>query len=302
MDRRTFLSSLGAVGAGVLVPGLTSCAGSRTTRDTTAAMGSATPAGSVAGAAADARPAPGVQLYTLRGEMAKDVEGTLARVGALGYQEVEFAGYFDRTPAQIRDALAKAGLRAPSSHIPLDALEGDRQGKTLADAAAIGHQWIVVPWLAPDVRKSIDDYKRIATRLNAAATAATRAGFQFAYHNHDFEITPLEGRVPLEVLLAETDPALVKIEMDVYWTVKAGGDPLQIFSRFPGRVTMLHLKDSTGAPDHKMVAVGEGKIDWPTIVARGAAQGVRHAFVEHDNPADPWASVTTSVGYLKRMR
>lgn len=296
MDRRTFLSSLGAVGAGAFVPGLTSCARTQTTRDT-AAAGPATPAGRVA----DAPPAPGVQLYTLRGEMAKDVEATLARVGALGYQEVEFAGYFNRTPAQIRDALSKAGLRAPSSHIPLDALEGDRQGKTLADAAAVGHQWIVVPWLAPDARKSIDDYKRIAQRLNAAAAAAQRAGFRFAYHNHDFEITPLAGQVPLEVLLAETDPALVKIEMDVYWTVKAGGDPLQYFTRFPGRVTMLHLKDSAGAPDHRMVAVGEGKIDWPTIIARGTAQGVQHAFVEHDNPADPWASVTASVGYLKRI-
>jgi sugar phosphate isomerase/epimerase len=300
MDRRNFLATIGAAGAGAMLPSLGGCAGnngSDTTRATTTSTASA--GGAVA---PTARPAPGVQLYTLRTEMAKDVDATLMRLGSLGYREVEFAGYFNRTPSQIKDSLSKAGLTAPSAHIPIEVLDGNQRDRALADAVAVGHQWVVVPWLAADIRRSLDDYRKIAERLNRIGEAAQKAGLQFAYHNHDFEITPLEGRVPLEVMLESTDPKRVAVELDVYWTVKAGGDPLAYYAKWPGRITMLHLKDSKGAPAHEMTEVGSGTIDWNTIIARGTQQGgVRHAFIEHDNPADPWASVTASIGHLKTL-
>ncbi|HYD51250.1 MAG TPA: sugar phosphate isomerase/epimerase, partial [Gemmatimonadaceae bacterium] len=191
---------------------------------------------------------------------------------------------------------------APASHLPLESLEGERQARTLADAAAAGHEWVVVPWLAPAARRTLDDWRRVAARLGAVAEAARRAGLSFAYHNHDFELAPVEGRVPLELLVAETDAALVKLELDVFWTVKGGADPLALYERWPGRIVMLHLKDSTGAPAHRMVEVGAGTLDWRAILSRGAAQGVRHAFVEHDEPADAWGSVKASGEYLKQLR
>jgi sugar phosphate isomerase/epimerase len=301
MDRRSFLATIGAASAGAMLPSLAGCAsgnGADTTGATTTSTASA--GGTIAPVA---RPAPGVQLYTLRTEMEKDVDTTLARLGSLGYREVEFAGYFNRTPAQIKDSLAKAGLSAPSAHIPIEVLDGSQRDRALADAMAVGHQWVVVPWLAAEIRRSLDDYRKIADRLNRIGEAAQKAGLQFAYHNHDFEITPLEGRVPLEVMLESTDPKRVSYEMDVYWTVKAGGNPLAYYSKWPGRITMLHLKDSKGAPAHEMTEVGSGTIDWNTIIDRGVQQGgVKHAFVEHDNPTDPWASVTASVEHLKKLR
>lgn len=274
----------------MLLPGA-GCAGTRAMGDPSLRSGQAAPL-----------PPLGLQLYTLRTEMTANLERTLARVGSLGYREVEFAGYFGRTPAQVRAALAAAGLTAPATHLALETLEGERQAGTLAEAAAVGHRWIVVPWIAPAQRRTLDDWRRIAGRLNVAAAAAQRAGFSFAYHNHDFELTPIDARVPLELLLAETDPALVKLELDVYWAVKAGADPFALFSRWPGRVAMLHLKDTAGAPAHRMVEVGAGTIDWARILREGMARGgVRHAFVEHDQPADPWASVWASAEHLKKL-
>jgi len=286
MDRRSFLSSLGAV---AVAPTIAACARGASTLDS---------AGPVA---QSAKPlALGVQLYTVRSEMAKDVEGTLARVGALGYREVEFAGYYGRTPAQIKAALAAAGLTAPSSHIGLDLFASDKVARTLADAAAMGHQWVVLPWLSDAQRGTkADDWKKLAEILNKLGHGAQQAGLSFAYHNHDFEFKPVEGQVPLELLIANTDPAFVKYELDVYWTVKAGVDPLALFERHRGRIAMLHLKDATAAPARAMASVGAGTIDWRTVLARGIDRGVSHAFVEHDNPGDAFASIGASAAWLK---
>jgi len=286
MDRRSFLSSLGAV---AVAPTLAACARGASTADSTGPM-----------AQSAARLPLGVQLYTVRSEMAKSVEQTLARLAQLGYREVEFAGYYGRTPAQVKAALAAAGLTAPSAHLGLDLLTGEKRAQTLADAAAIGHEWVVLPWLAPNQRGGIDGYKRLATTMNDIASAAQQAGLKFAYHNHDFELTPVEGQLPLEVLMAETDAARVKFELDVYWTVKAGTDPLAFLNAHPGRIAMLHLKDATAAPAREMASVGAGTIDWAAVLARGIAKGtVSHAFVEHDNPSDVWASVSASAAWLK---
>jgi sugar phosphate isomerase/epimerase len=124
---------------------------------------------------------------------------------------------------------------------------------------------------------------------------------RLAYHNHDFELTPMDGQLPLELLLRGTDPALVDFELDLYWATFAGQDPLDWFARHPGRFAMLHLKDSAGAPDHRMTAAGAGRIDFARILARRGKAGVKHVFVEHDNPADAFASVRASRDYLARL-
>lgn len=244
----------------------------------------------------------GLQLYTVRTEMTKDVEATLAKVAAVGYQEVEFAGYFNRTPDQIRSALKASGLTAPSSHVAYDSIIKGEWDRVLGEAAAIGHQYVVVAWVDETERKTIDGWKVVAQRLNAAAEAARKAGLRLAYHNHSYEFEPLEGRVPYDVLLAESDPHLVLLEMDLYWVTRGGRDPLEYFAAWPGRIRMVHVKDSKGPPDHVMADVGAGTIQWAKILARHKQAGIEHYFVEHDEPTDPWASVTASYRYLRALK
>jgi sugar phosphate isomerase/epimerase len=272
IDRREFIGTMGALAAGAVLP---AC---RTSRHLDRI---------------------GLQLYTVRGQMEKAFEGTLARVAATGYHDVEFAGYFNHTPAEVRRMLNRHGLAAPSVHT--GSIAPEDWEKALDAAHVIGHKYIVVPSIPEERRKTLDDWKRVAADFNRAAGMAETAGVQFAYHNHDFEFKPVEGRVPYDVLLAETDPKLVQLEIDLYWMTKAGQDPLAYFARWPGRVPLVHAKDSAGPPDHRMVDVGAGKIDFRTIFAHGAQAGIKHAFVEHDNPPDPFASIKASYDYLKRL-
>ena len=240
----------------------------------------------------------GLQLYTVRHQMEKDVEATIARVAATGYREVEFAGYFGKSPRDVRALLDHHGLSSPSSHV---SLAPDQWRAALDAAPVVGHRYLVIAWIPAEERHTLDDYKRWAERLNRAATEAKAAGLQFAYHNHDFEFVPLDGKLPYDVLLTETDPKLVQLEMDLYWIVKGGQDPLAYFARWPGRFPMVHVKDSAGPPDHRMAAVGAGKIDFRKIFAQSDQAGIRHYFVEHDNPDDPFASIRASYDYLQRL-
>ncbi len=240
----------------------------------------------------------GVQLYTLRDIAAKDLAGTLAQIAAIGYREVEFAGYHGKTAREVRAILDANSLTAPSTHVPLDMIFAN-SAKLFEDARVVGHQYLTVPWLNPDQRRTIDDYRRVATRLNEAGRAAKEAGLQVAYHNHDFELKPIEGMVPLEVMMAATDPTLVSFEMDVYWVTNAGSSPVEWLDRHGDRVSMLHLKDSAGAPGHEMRDVGSGTIDFRTVLSR--ARNVKHFFVEHDQPADALASIRSSYRHLAAL-
>jgi sugar phosphate isomerase/epimerase len=243
----------------------------------------------------------GLQLYTVRDLMKADMPGTLARVASIGYREVEFAGYFGRTPAQVRALLKRNGLTSPSTHIALDILEKDSV-RAFADAKAIGHQWVTVPFIPENRRKTLDDWKRITELLSQLAPQAKAAGLRLAYHNHDFEIRPVDGQRPLDYMLDHTDPSLIDFEMDLYWVVFGGGDPFDFFNRHPKRFKLVHVKDSAGPPDNKMVDVGKGTIDFRAIFAASDKAGIRHYFVEHDQPADPIATIRNSYNYLHALR
>ncbi len=243
----------------------------------------------------------GLQLYTVRDLMKADLPGTLRKVAQIGYKEVEFAGYYGRTPAQIRALLKQNGLTSPSSHIGLDILEKDSV-RAFADAKAIGHQWVTMPYIPEERRKTVDDWNKIIDLLNQLGPQAKAAGLRLAYHNHDFEIRPVNGVRPLDMMLDKTDPSLVDFEMDLYWVVFGGGDPLDFFNRHPKRFAMVHVKDSAGPPDNKMVDVGKGTIDFPKIFAQSDKAGIKHYFVEHDQPADPIATIRNSYNYLHGVR
>lgn len=242
----------------------------------------------------------GVQLYTLRREMERDVEATLRRVAQLGFNEVEFAGYFGRTPKRIHDSLAELKLSSPSGHMPYESLETNWH-EILDQATTVGHEYVVIAWTPAEARKTLDDWKRVAAKFNRAGEAARRQGLKFAYHNHDFEFKAIENTVPFDLLLAETDPELVKIEMDLYWITLAGGDPLTYFQQHPGRFPMVHVKDLKKGDKPQMVDVGAGDINFKAIFARHEQAGIQHYFVEHDEPVDPWASVTVSYRYLRAL-
>jgi sugar phosphate isomerase/epimerase len=273
--RREFIRTLGAAGIAIACPGaLRTAHGARLDRI-------------------------GLQLYTVRGVLQRDFEGTLARVAEIGYKEVEFAGYFKHSPADVRAMLDRHGLTAPAVHN--GSIAPDDWKAALDAANVIGHKYIVVPWIPQERRMTLDGYKRVAEDFNRAAQTARDAGVQFAYHNHDFEFQRMEGRIPFDVLLESTDPKLVQYEIDLYWITKGGQDPLAYFARWPGRVPLVHVKDSMGGPEHKMVDVGAGKIDWKRIFAKRDQAGIKHFFVEHDQPPQPLEDIAVSYRYLKQL-
>lgn len=238
----------------------------------------------------------GLQLYTVRTEMEKSLERTLERVAQIGYKEVEFAGYFGKTPRQIADVLKNNGLTAPSAHVDL------RQpwDKTLADAKTIGHEYVVVPWI-DEANRTPEAMRKLAADFNTRADAAKKVEIQFAYHNHDFEFKPVDsGKLLYDLLLENTDPSLVKMEMDLYWITFAGQDPLAYWRKYPGRFPMVHVKDMTA--DRTMTSVGLGKIPFAQYFAQRELAGVKHYFVEHDQPADPFASITSSYQHLAQLK
>ncbi len=245
----------------------------------------------------------GVQLYTVRDAMQKDgVEPTLARIASLGFKEVEFAGYYGRTGAQIRDTLKANGLTSPSTHVSLDQIRSPDFAGFVETAATIGHKWINLAWLTPADRGSADKYLSHADALLAAQAIAQRAGITIGYHNHEFEFDPLGGTDGYEILLERTKGSGIQFEMDLYWMSVAGKDPISYWTRFPGQFPMVHVKDWAGAPGNEMRPVGQGAINWASLFEKRTLGGVKHFYVEHDNPADPWASLTTSVAYLKQLR
>jgi sugar phosphate isomerase/epimerase len=235
----------------------------------------------------------GVQLYTIRDLVREDMAGALASVAEIGYQEVEFAGYFDNDPVEIRSWLDDAGLTAPAAHVMLtpETLE-----PTLEAASVLGHRYLVIPWIPPEKRQTLDDYHLVAEEFSEIAMTIFEAGFQFAYHNHDFEFEPIDGQVPFDILLDYTDPELVQIELDLFWITHGGGDPLDYFARYPGRYPMVHVKDRM--PDGTMVDVGQGAVDFQAILGQSTDAGIKHYFVEHDQPEEPLESIRQSFQYL----
>lgn len=242
----------------------------------------------------------GIQLYTVRQQMRADMPATLAAIAAMGFREVEFAGYFGRTSAQVRELLTANGLSSPSTHVGYNAETWDR---ALDDAAEKGHEYITVPSLPSVPRQTVDDWRRIAELFTHAAERAATRGLKFAYHNHDAEFRRIGDAVPFDILLDHSDPKVVSFQMDIFWLVKGGGDPLQYIRRHPDRFVMFHVKDSGGPPAHNQVDVGAGTIDFAGIYAQDAAlqRVVRHSFVEHDQPADPMLFAKSAFMYLSAM-
>ena len=269
----------------------------------------------------------GIQLYTVRKAMKKDFEGTIAKVAATGYKEVEFAGifarnagYFGRSPKDVRAILDKNGLAAPSCHTGYDVVE-KKWPEALDAAHTVGHTYIICPWIDEKQRKQPDGWKRAAELFNRAGEASQKAGIQFGYHNHSFEFVPadsLGGKLPYDFLLAETDPHLVAMELDLCWINVAGKDPTTYFDKYPGRFPLVHVKDWIKDPNAKdtykgatgssvkiggrLADVGQGTIDWKRIFAQSQEAGIKHYFVENDQPKSAFDDIKISYDYLHNLQ
>ncbi len=290
MNRRTFLETAAGVTAGTLL------------------------ANKFSWAAAEHRiEKVGVQLYTVRDQMKADFDSTVASVAAIGYKEVEFAGYFDHTGQQVRAVCDKNNLAPISTHVQYDELD-DKFPSVIETSKIIGLKYIVCPWIPEELRKSPDIWAKASEKFNRCGEQSKKAGMQFAYHNHWFEFLPVDGKLPYDELLKQCDPNLVKMEMDLCWITAAGADPLKYFNLYPGRFPLVHVKDleklpaiSAGGGQNfgdtaDLTAVGSGIIDWKRIFAQSEKAGIKHYIVEHDRPAEPFDSITKSYAYLNKLR
>ena len=224
-----------------------------------------------------------LELYTVRDETARDFAGTMRRVVQIGYRGVEFAGYGNLTAQEMSALLAETGLLPVSTHLGLDALQDSQLEASMRYCLDIGCAFIVLPWLANEWRTR-EGMQALAPRLNAIGQRCQEHGITFAYHNHDFEFTRVDGIYLLDYLLQATDASLVKIELDVYWVAYAGLDPVSYLHTLGNRVVLIHLKDM--AADRSMTEVGKGILDMQHICAFAQNRGL-WGIVEHDQPQIP---------------
>jgi sugar phosphate isomerase/epimerase len=257
----------------------------------------------------------GLQLFTVRAPLRQDVEGTLKRIAAIGYEEVETYGfdpdalrYYGLPAKEFAQRLEDNSITTPSGHYDLNryvsASVDDLKryvGRCVEGARMLGQTYITWPLLDADSR-TLEKFKIAAERLNIAGEQARQAGLQVAYHNHDFEFAEQNGQRGYDVILKETDPALVKLQMDLYWMARAAQTPHDWFTRAPGRFVMWHVKDMHPV-SRDYTELGNGTIDFTKIWPDAQLAGLQHFFVEQGGnfTHDPIRSITDSAAYVKRV-
>ncbi|MGH9516965.1 MAG: sugar phosphate isomerase/epimerase family protein [Terriglobales bacterium] len=252
----------------------------------------------------------GLQLYTLRDQLEKDVAGTIQQVGKIGYKEVEIYSLYGKSPAEFKKILSDNGLTAVSGHYMLKDIKGS-WGQKVEEAKTLELKYMVNAILQPEEHKSFEDYKGLVDVFNQAGETTQKAGIQFCYHNHNFEFTKYDDTTAYDYLLKSVDPKLVKFEMDCFWVTHAGADPVAYFKKDPGRFPLLHIKDMKDKPaashtlDAKMglfAPVGQGTINWKRIFAAAKEGGMRHYFVEQDYcEKPPLEAIKISYEYLSKL-
>ncbi|GAA3991871.1 sugar phosphate isomerase/epimerase family protein [Mucilaginibacter dorajii] len=283
--RRTFLAQAGLLSAGVmLAPQLLS---------------------------AKTKNGAGLQLYSLRDQLPSDVKGVIGKVAKAGYKEVETFGYnkekgYWGLPSKDFGKLLKDnGLSSPSGHYGIDSFLGESKTEELnmymEVANTIGQTYIIIPSLNHNLIKTVEDCKHVADRMNKAAEICKTAGLKLGYHNHNFEWAPVGDTTFYDVVLNSTDPKLVNMEMDLYWVVRAGQDPIAIFEKHPGRFKFVHIKDRDKTNPNLNTEIGTGDIDFVKILSKAKLGGVEHFIVEQENYTniDPYVSIAKSAAYLK---
>ena len=260
----------------------------------------------------------GLQLYSVRQELAKDFDGTLAQLGALGYREVESAGYMQYSPSDVKRALEKAKLRCVSAHAPFGTLQ-QKFDETLAFNKELGVEYLICSSpgfkTAPPEggtnrgrKMTLEDWRYNAEQFNAMGEKTAAAGLKFGYHNHTGEFAATDGVVPYLELLRLTDPKKVTLELDCGWAIVGGMKPVDLLRDYPGRFSMLHVKDFkaavAGEGEPKVTELGRGSIDYGPILAQAVkTQKLRHMFIEQEAFDVPWVeSLTIDAEYMRKVK
>ncbi len=257
---------------------------------------------------------PGLQLYSLRDQLPKDVKGVIEKVAKAGYKKVETfgfdknKGYWGLNPRAFSDLLKANGLTTPSGHYGLDPFfaKGDTEDlKRYIEVAKItGQQYVIIPSLNGEFIKTVDECKAVAEKMNKAAEICKASNLKLGYHNHNFEWKPLAGGTTFyDTILKHTDAKLVHMEMDIFWVVRAGQNPIEIFAKHPGRFALVHVKDRDKTHTDLNTEIGKGSIDFKSIIPKAKAAGVKHFIVEQENyiNIDPYVSIAESSAYLKNV-
>lgn len=243
----------------------------------------------------------GVQLYTVRNIIGSNPAGVLKQIKQIGFAEVEATA---DTLAKDWSAIKNSGMKALSIHLSLNPTD-----EQLADVKSKGFEYAVIPYVPVPDRGGLDVMKKLAASFQKAGERAKSHGLQLCYHDHAFEFQPMNGMIPLDILMGETKPEDVKLEMDIFWVSVAGHDPVELLKKYSGRVPLLHLKDkkkgqavqyNENVPKDTFKEIGNGSIDIPAVLKAADAAGVRHYFVEQDQSPDPIASLRQSYKYLSQ--
>ncbi|MCD8740024.1 sugar phosphate isomerase/epimerase [Mucilaginibacter roseus] len=286
-NRRTFLGQAGLLGAAMLLrPDLSSAKGVSKV---------------------------GLQLYSLRDYLPKDVKGVTEKVAKAGYKEVETYGYskqngFWGLDAKAYSQLLKAnGLVSPSGHYGIESYFRDGSDKEINEAIeaakTIGSTYVILPWMGGELIDTVDKCKAMAQKFNQAGELVKKAGLKFGYHNHNFEWKPVGDTSFYDVLLKETDVNLVTLELDLYWVYRSNLDPVKMLTEHPNRFKLVHVKDADKANKELNTEIGKGLIDYKAIFAAAQKAGIKHFIVEQENftNIDPYVSIGESIAYVKTL-
>lgn len=285
IKRRDFIKTAAVVGSGIMLssylPGCKSAAISKSVRDSF-----------------------GLQLYTLRDVLPNDPKGILTQVASFGYKEVEsFEGskgmFWGMKNTEFKKLMDDLGMKIVSSHCDINK-DFDRKA---AEAAEIGMNFLICPYLGP--QKKADDFKKFAETFNQRGEVCKKNGIRFAYHNHDYGFVPVDGQLPQDILMQNTDQNVVDFEMDIYWVVTAGQDPIAWIDKYPGRFKLCHIKDRKKGADPRdrdaSVDLGTGSIDFKKILNEGGKKGMQYYIVEQEAYVNttPLAAAKADADYLK---
>ncbi|MEO6330072.1 MAG: sugar phosphate isomerase/epimerase [Ginsengibacter sp.] len=244
----------------------------------------------------------GVQLYTVRKEMLADNIGTLKKLAALGYKEIESAGsdkgnYYGLKPAEMKKVIKDLGMNLRSGHVHFDG----KWQQTIDDAKEAGQEYVIVSSM-PTKGQTVDNYKSVAESFNKAGESCKKSNLYFGYHNHDFEFEKENGKILYDVLIENTNPEYVNLELDLGWVVVTGNDPLKYFEKYPGRFPLWHLKDMNMTEKHS-TEFGKGGLDIKKMLNASKKSGMKYFFVEQEEyTSTPFEALAYNYNYLKKLK
>lgn len=317
MKRRTFKRNTGLLSAASLLPSYTIFAQNRRLKSI------------------------GVQLFSLPKLLAKDFDAGLQLIAELGYNEIQLfgpydfsaesnkkfwknleplmgfsgSGFFGHSAMEVKTMLKNYDLKATAAHTDLDTLR-TKMPELAKTGKEVGYKYVVLPAIPEEERTTLDDYKRLADDFNRIGKNAKEEGIRFAYHNHGYGLQGVNGQIPFQIILDNTDSDLVFFEMDVFWTIAGKADPVEYLKKYPNRFKLMHLKDMSkkvqfsgdgGNPNQWqelfpfLVSVGDGILNFKEIIDVAKKSGVKHFYVEQDVVANPEIALQKSVDYLKSI-